>query len=78
MNEKKNDLDNGDKKFSMLSDAKADALLETSDCTVSNSEETKTLKIGILIDSRSQKTFISDTLKIFLQLDPIRKEILAI
>ena len=62
----------------MLIDTKIDVLLQTADCIISNTRETKTLKIKVLLDPGSQKTYLSDTVKNYLKLDVITKQNVAI
>ena len=69
-----NDDNKSDKNVSMLVDAKTDVLLQTADCTISNPSETNSLKVKVLLDPGSQKTYLSDTVKDFLQLDTISKQ----
>ena len=47
----------------MLVNAQTEVLLQTADCIISNPEETKTLKIKVLLDPGSQKTYLSDAVK---------------
>ena len=73
-----NDDNKSDKNVSMLVDAKTDVLLQTADCTISNPSETNSLKVKVLLDPGSQKTYLSDTIKDFLQLDTISKQYIQI
>ena len=57
-----------------LVDAKTDALLQTADCIISHPSETKSLKVKVLLDPGSQKTYLSVTVRNFLQLDTISKQ----
>ena len=66
-----NDGNKNNENVSMLVDAKTDVLLQTADCTISNPSETKSLKVKVLLDPGSQKTYLSDTVRDFLQLDTI-------
>ena len=66
-----NDDNKNDEKVSMLVDAKTDVLFQTADCIISNANETKSLKVKVLLDPASQKTYLSDTVRDFLQLDAI-------
>ena len=69
-----NDGNKNDENFSMLVDAKTDVLLQTADCIISNLSETKSLKVKVLLDPGSQKTYLSDTVGDVLQLDTISKQ----
>ena len=73
---------NGDNKSDenvlMLVDGKTDVLLQTANCIISNPSETKSLKVKVLLDPESQKTYLSDTIKDFLQLDTISKQYIQI
>ena len=69
-----NDDNKNNENVSMLVDAKTDVLLQTADCIISNPSETKSLKVKVLLDRRSQKTYLSDTVRDFLQLDTISKQ----
>ena len=69
-----NDDNKNDENVLMLVDAKTDVLLQTVDCIISNPSETKSLKVKVLLDPGSQKTYLSDTVKDFLQLDTISKQ----
>ena len=40
---------------------------------ISNLSETKSLKMKVLLDPGSKKTYLSDTVRDFLQLDTISK-----
>ena len=62
----------------MLIDAKTDMLLQTVYCIISNPRETKTLKIKVLLDLGSQKTYLSDAVMDYLKLDAITKQNVAI
>ena len=57
---------------------KIDVLLQTADCIISNQRETKELKIKVLLDPGSQKTYLSDAVKDYLKLDAITKQNIAI
>ena len=59
-----NDQNGKSKKLSMLIDANTVVLSQTRD-------ETRSLEIKVLLDSGSQKIYISDEANNFLQLDPI-------
>ena len=67
-----NDEEN-EEKVAMLIDAKTDVLLQTADRIISNPREIKTLKIKVLLDPGSQKTYLSDAVKDYLKLDMITK-----
>ena len=69
-----NDDNKNDEKVRMLVDAKTDVLLQTADCIISNPSKTKSLKKKVLLDSGSQKTNLSNTVRNFLQLDTISKQ----
>ena len=69
-----NDDSKNNENVSMLVDTKTDVLLQTADCIISNPSETKSLKVKVLLDRRSQKTYLSDTVRDFLQLDTISKQ----
>ena len=58
----------------MLVDAKTDVLVQTADCIISNPSETKCFKVKVLLDPGLQKTYLSDTVRDFLQLDTISKQ----
>ena len=58
----------------MLVDTKTNVLLQTTDCIISNPSETKNLKVKVLLDPGSQKTYLSDTGRDVLQLDTISKQ----
>ena len=62
----------------MLIDAKPDVLLQKADCIISNQEETKTLKVKVLLDFGSQKTYLSNAVADYLKLDAIAKQNVAI
>ena len=68
------DYNKNDENVSMLVDAKADVLLQTADCIIPNPSETKSLKLKVLLDPGSQKTYLCDFVKDFLQLDTISKK----
>ena len=68
-----NENEENEEKVAMLIDAKTDVLLQTADCIIFNPSETKTLKIKALLDSGSQKTYLTDTVKDYLPLDVITK-----
>ena len=57
-----------------LFDAKTDALLQTANCIISHPSETKSLKVKVLLDPRSQKTYLSDTVRNSLPLETISKQ----
>ena len=63
-----------DENISMLVDTKTNVLLQTADCIISNSNETKNLKLKVLLDPGSQKTYLSDTGRDVLQLHTISKQ----
>ena len=66
IDDKKDSIDNNEeneKKVAMLIDAKTDVLLQTADCIISNPRETKELKIKVLLDPGSQKTYLKGLLK---------------
>ena len=69
-----NDGNKNDENVSMLVDAKTDVLLQTADCILSNESETKGLKVKVLLDPGSQKMYLSDTVRVLLQLDTISKQ----
>ena len=69
-----NDGNKNDDKASMLVDAKTDVLLHTADCIISNPSKTKSLKVKVLLDAGSRKTYLSDTNGDVLQLDTISKQ----
>ena len=69
-----NDGNKSDEKVLMLADAKTDVLLQTTDCIISNPSKTKSLKVKVLLDPGLQKTYLSDTIRDFLQLDTISKQ----
>ena len=69
-----NDGNKSDEKVLMLADAKTDVLLQTTDCIISNPSKTKSLKVKVLLDLGLQKTYLSDTIRDFLQLDTISKQ----
>ena len=50
-----NDDKKNNENVSMLFDTKTDILLPTADCIISNPSETKSLKVKVLLDRRSQK-----------------------
>ena len=56
----------------LLVDAKTDVLLKTVACIISNSRETKSFKVKVLLDPGSKKK--SDTVRGFFQLDSINKQ----
>ena len=60
--------------MSKLVDAKTDVLVQTADCIISNPSEAKCFKVKVLLDPGSQKTYLSDTVRDFLQLDTISKQ----
>ena len=68
------DNNKSDENVSMLVDAKTDVLLQTADCIISNPSETKSLKVKALLDPGSQKTYLSDIVRHFLQLGTISKQ----
>ena len=72
------DNEENEEKVAMLIDAKTDVLLQTADCIIFNPRETKTLKIKVLLDPGSQKTYLSDAVKDYLKLDAITKQNVAI
>ena len=57
------DNEENEEKVAMLIDAKTDVLLQTADCIISNPRETKELKIKVLLDPGSQKTYLKGLLK---------------
>ena len=61
------DNEENEEKVAMLIDTKTDVLLQTADCIISNPRETKTLKIKVLLDPGSQKTYLSDAAKDYLK-----------
>ena len=63
-----------DENISMLVDTKTNVLLQTADCIISNPNETKNLKLKVLLDPGSQKTYLSDTGRDVLQLHTISKQ----
>ena len=69
-----NDGNKNDENVSMLVDAKTDVVLQTADCILSNESETKGLKVKVLLDPGSQKMYLSDTVRVLLQLDTISKQ----
>ena len=68
-----NDGNKNDDNASMLVDTKTDVLLQTADCIISNLGESKSLKVKVLLDVGSRKTYPSNTVRDLLQLDTIRK-----
>ena len=81
IDDKKDSIDDNkenEEKVAMMIDAKTDVLLQTADCIISNPRETKTLKIKVLLDPGSQKTYLSDAAKDYLKLDAITKQNVAI
>ena len=58
----------------MLVDTKTDILLQTADCIILNPSEPRSLKVKVLLDRGSQKTYLSDTVRDFLQLDTMSKQ----
>ena len=81
IDDKKDSIDyneENEEKVAMLIDAKTDVLLQTADCIISNPRETKELKIKVLLDPGSQKTYLSDAVKDYLKLDAITKQNVAI
>ena len=72
------DNEENEEKVAMLIDANTDVLLQTADCIISNPRETKELKIKVLLDPGSQKTYLSDAVKDYLKLDAITKQNIAI
>ena len=52
------DNEENEEKVVMVIDAKTDVLLQTADCIISNPRETKELKIKVLLDPGSQKTYL--------------------
>ena len=71
------DSEENEEKVAMLIDAKADLLLQTAECLISNRRETKT-NMKVLLDPDSQKTYLSEAVKDCLQLDAITKQNVAI
>ena len=69
-----NDGNKNDENASMLVDAKTDILLHNADCIISSASETKSLKMKVLLDAGSRKTYLSDTVRDLLQLDTISKQ----
>ena len=69
-----NDGNKNDENASMLVDAKTDILLHNADCIISSPSETKSLKMKVLLDAGSRKTYLSDTVRDLLQLDTISKQ----
>ena len=69
-----NDGNKNDENASMLVDAKTDILLHNADCIISSASETKSLKMKVLLDAGSRKTYLSDTVRGLLQLDTISKQ----
>ena len=69
-----NDDNQNNEKVLVLVKMKTDILLQTADCVISNPSKTKILKVKVLLDLASQKTYLSDTVKDFLQLDAISKQ----
>ena len=57
------DNEENEEKVAMLIDANTDVLLQTADCIISNPRETKELKIKVLLDPGSQKTYLKGLLK---------------
>ena len=53
---------------------KTDILLQTADCIILNPSETRSWKVKALLDRGSQKTYLSDTVRDFSQLDTISKQ----
>ena len=72
------DNEENEEKVAMLIDAKTDVLQQRADCIISNPRGTKTLKIKVLLDPGSQKTYLSDAVKDYLKLDAITKQNVAI
>ena len=72
------DNEENEEKVAMLIDAKTDVLRQTADCIISNPRETKELKIKVLLDPGSQKTYLSGAVKDYLKLDAITKQSVAI
>ena len=58
----------------MLVDTKTDILLQTAGCIILNPSETRSLEVKVLLDRGSQKTYLSDTVRDFSQLDTISKQ----
>ena len=66
IDDKKDSIDineENEKKVAMVIDAKTHVLLQTADCIISNPRETKELKIKVLLDPGSQKTYLKGLLK---------------
>ena len=77
IDDKKDSIDineENEEKVAMVIDAKTHVLLQTADCIISNPRETKELKIKVLLDPGSQKTYLSDAVKDYLKLDAIAKQ----
>ena len=69
-----NDDNKNDGIILMLVDTKTDILLQTADCIILNPSEPRSLKVKVLLDRGSQKTYLSDTVRDFLQLDTMSKQ----
>ena len=69
-----NDDNKNDGIVLMLVDTKTDILLQTADCIILNPSEPRSLKVKVLLDRGSQKTYLSDTVRDFLQLDTMSKQ----
>ena len=70
INDKKDSIDDNEEngqRVAMLIDPKTDALLQRADCIISNPRETKTLKVKVLLDFCSQKTYFSNAVKDYLK-----------
>ena len=70
IDDKKDSIDineENEEKVAMVIDAKTHVLLQTADCIISNPRETKELKIKVLLDPGSQKTYLSDAVKDYLK-----------
>ena len=66
IDDKKDSIDineENEEKVAMVIDAKTHVLLQTADCIISNPRETKELKIKVLLDPGSQKTYLKGLLK---------------
>ena len=75
---KVNDGNKNGENVSIIVDAKIDVLLQTADCKISKSSETKSLKLKGLLDPGLQKRHLFNTVRDFLQLDTISKQNLQI
>ena len=69
-----NDDNKNDGIVLMLVDTKTDILLQTAGCIILNPSETRSLEVKVLLDRGSQKTYLSDTVRDFSQLDTISKQ----